>query len=62
MLHSQRSTYGGLNFFTNEKLWQPVIRAATDKYGKLHNFEVLLSSDFVRGGASNTRLVTFHLH
>jgi hypothetical protein len=56
------STYGGLNFFTNEKLWQPVIHAATGKDGKLHSFEVLLSSDFVRGGTSNTHLVTFHLH
>jgi hypothetical protein len=56
------STYGGLNFLTNEKLWRPVIHAATDKYGKLHNFEVLLSSDFVRGGTSNTHLVVFHLH
>jgi hypothetical protein len=56
------STYGGLNFLTNEKLWQPVIHAATDKYGELHNFEVLLSSEFVRGGTSNTHLVAFHLH
>lgn len=56
------TTYGGLNFFTNDKLWQPVIRAATDQYGKLHNFEVLLSSDFVRGGTSNTQIVALHLH
>ncbi|MFP5230938.1 MAG: hypothetical protein ACLGXA_25255 [Acidobacteriota bacterium] len=56
------TTYGALNFFTNEKLWQPVIRAATDKSGRLHNFEALLSSDFVRGGTSNTRIVAVHLH
>ncbi|HLI03695.1 MAG TPA: hypothetical protein VKU93_05425 [Terracidiphilus sp.] len=59
---SMGTTYGALNFFTNEKLWGPVIRAATDKYGKLHNFEVLLSSDFVRGGTSNTQIVALHLH
>lgn len=56
------TTYGALNFFTNEKLWQPVISAATDRSGKLHNFEVLLSSDFVRGGTSNTQVVAVHLH
>lgn len=56
------TTYGALNFFTNDKLWQPVIRAATDRVGKLHNFEVLLSSDFVRGGTSNTRVAALHVH
>lgn len=59
---SMGTTYAALNFFTNEKLWQPVISAATDKNGKLHNFEVLLSSDFVRGGTSNTQIVSLHLH
>ena len=59
---SMGTTYGALNFFTNEKLWQPVISAATDKSGKLHNFEVLLGSDFVRGGTSNTQIVALHLH
>jgi len=56
------TTYGALNFFTNDKLWQPVIRAATDQSGKLRNLEVLLSSDFVRGGTSNTQIVALHLH
>lgn len=56
------ATYGAVNFFTNEQLWQPVIRAATDTDGKLQNFEVLLSSEFVRGGASNTQIVAFHRH
>lgn len=56
------ATYGAVNFFTNEQLWQPVIRAATDKGGRLHDFEVLLSSDFVRGGTSNTHVVALHVH
>ncbi len=59
---SMGTTYGAVNFFTNEELWQSVIRAATDKNGKLHNFEVLLSGDFVRGGLSNTQIVALHLH
>jgi hypothetical protein len=59
---SMGATYGALNFFTNEKLWQPVIRAATDKTGELHNCEVLLNSDFVRGGTSNTHMAALHLH
>jgi hypothetical protein len=33
-----------------------------DKSGRLHNFEVLLSNDFIRGGVSNTQLVAFHVH
>ncbi len=56
------TTYGAVNFFTNEKLWKPVIQAATDKSGKLGNFEVLLASEFVRGGTSNTQIVALHLH
>lgn len=59
---SMGTTYGALNFFTNEELWKPVIHAATDSRGALHNFEVLLSNEFVRGGAANTRLVAFHVH
>lgn len=59
---SMGTTYGAINFFTNQQLWQPVIRMATDKSGKLRNFEVLLSSEFVRGGASNTQIVALHLH
>lgn len=59
---SMGTTYGAVNFFTNQELWQPVIRAATDKNGRLHNFEVLLSGDFVRGGLSNTQIVALHLH
>jgi hypothetical protein len=56
------TTYGALTFLTDQDMWQPVIRAATDKNGKLHNFEVLLSNDFVRGGASNTQIVAVHVH
>ena len=59
---SMGSTYGAMNFFTNDHLWQPVIAAATDKSGRLHNFEVLLSNDFIRGGVSNTQLVAWHIH
>lgn len=59
---SMGTTYGAMNFFANEDLWGPVLHAAVDQSGRLHNFEVLLSNDFIRGGVSNTRLVTFHVH
>ncbi|WP_446742200.1 hypothetical protein [Silvibacterium acidisoli] len=59
---SMGTTYAAVSFFKNEHLWKPVISAATDRSGKLHNFEVLLSSDFVRGGVSNTQIVSTHIH
>ncbi len=59
---SMGTTYGALNFFTNEHLWKPVIDAATGPDGSLHSFEVLLSSEFVRGGVSNTQILATHVH
>jgi hypothetical protein len=59
---SMGTTYGAVAFLSNEHLWRPVISAATDKTGQLHNFEVLLRSDFVRGGVSNTNIIAFHKH
>lgn len=59
---SMGSTYAAVAFLTREYLWKPVIAAATDKDGHLHNFEVLLSSDFVRGGTSNSRVIATHIH
>jgi hypothetical protein len=59
---SMGTTYAALTFFTQEQLWRPVIEAATDQRGRLHNFEVLLSSRFVRGGLTNTRCVALHVH
>ena len=59
---SMGSTYAALAFLTNEHLWQPVLARATDRTGRLHNFEVLLSSEFVRGGVSNPTLIAFHDH
>jgi len=56
------ATYGALNLLVNEHLWRPVIQAATDTNGRLHNFEVILQSDFIRGGVSNTRILTTHVH
>lgn len=59
---SMGTTYGAVNFLTHEQLWGPVIKAATDSAGHLHYFEVLLSSDFVRGGVSNTQVIALHVH
>lgn len=59
---SMGTTYGAMGFLTNEEMWRPVMRAAMDKSGKLHNFEVLLSNDFIRGGVSNTQVIALHVH
>lgn len=59
---SMGTTYGALNFITNEHLWKPVIHAATGPDGSLRSFEVLLSSEFVRGGVSNTQILAMHVH
>ena len=59
---SMGTTYGGMRFLFDERLWGPVIAQATDRTGRLHNFEVLLDNDFLRGGVSNTRVVSVHVH
>jgi hypothetical protein len=59
---SMGTTYGAVNFLTHEQLWKPVIEAATDSSGHLHNFEVLLSGGFVHGGVSNTQILATHIH
>jgi hypothetical protein len=59
---SMGTTYSALNFLTNESLWKPVIDAATSSDGSLRSFEVLLSSNFIRGGVSNTQLLATHVH
>lgn len=59
---SMGTTYGALNFFTIEHLWKPVIDAASRTNGSLRSFEFLLSSEFVRGGVSNTQILAMHVH
>ena len=59
---SMGTTYSALSFLTDEALWKPVIDAATNSDGSLRSFEVLLSSEFVRGGVSNTRVLATHVH
>lgn len=56
------STYGAINFLTHEALYAPVIRAATDASGRLHDFEVLLSGNFLHGGVGNSQVVAVHVH
>jgi hypothetical protein len=56
------TTYAGMRFLFDQPMWKPVIAAATDDHGRLHNFEVLLESDFLRGGVSNTRQIAVHVH
>jgi hypothetical protein len=59
---SMGSTYSAVNFLTDEELWRPVIKQATDKSGRLHDFEVLLSGDFHHGGVANTKVIAIHVH
>ena len=56
------TTYGAVNFLTHDALWSPVIAQATDRTGRLHDFEVLLSEDLIHGGVGNTRVVAVHVH
>ena len=59
---SMGTTYGAVNFLTYSSLWGPVLQQATDRDGKLRNFEVLLSGDFFHGGMGNTRVIALHVH
>lgn len=59
---SMGTTYGALNFFTSDWLYGPVLRQATDSSGHLHDFEVLLSGDFIHGGVGNTKVIAVHVH
>ncbi|WP_156993580.1 hypothetical protein [Terriglobus sp. TAA 43] len=59
---SMGTTYGAVNFLTSEWLYAPVLRQATDSSGRLHDFEVLLSGDFIHGGVGNSKVVAFHVH
>lgn len=59
---SMGTTYGGMRFLFDERLWGPVLAEATDRKGQLHDFEALLRNDFLRGGVSNTRVIAIHVH
>ncbi|SDF44861.1 hypothetical protein [Terriglobus roseus] len=59
---SMGTTYGAVNFLTSEWLYGPILRQATDSSGRLHDFEVLLSGDFIHGGVGNSKVVAFHVH
>lgn len=59
---SMGATYGALNFLTSSWLYTPVLKQATDASGLLHDFEVLLSGDFIHGGVGNSRVIAVHVH
>lgn len=59
---SMGSTYGALNFLTGDWLYAPVLQQATDSSGHPHDFEVLLSGDFLHGGVGNSKVITLHVH
>lgn len=59
---SMGTTYGAVNFLTSSWLYEPILRQATDSSGRLHDFEVLLSGDFIHGGVGNSKVVAFHVH
>jgi hypothetical protein len=55
------SIYAALHFLFTKPMWQPVIQQAFQG-GKLHNFEVVLQSDFIRDEVSNTHVLAVHIH
>jgi len=55
------SIYAAEHFLFTRRMWQPILDAATIN-GKLHNFEVVLKSDFVKDEVSNTRVIAYHIH
>lgn len=55
------SIYAAEHFLFTERMWRPIMNAATIN-GKLHNFEVVLRSDFVKDEVSNTTVVAYHIH
>jgi hypothetical protein len=55
------SVYAGEHFLFTQRMWQPIMDAATT-HGKLRNFEVILKSNFVKDEVSNTQVVTWHVH
>jgi hypothetical protein len=55
------SIYAALHFLFTERLWRPVIQQASAG-GKLHNFEVVLKSDFTKDDVSNTHVIATHVH
>ena len=59
---SMGTTYGAINFLTHDALWGPALQEATDRTGRLHDFEVLLSGDFIHGGIGNTKVIAEHVH
>lgn len=59
---SMGTTYGAVNFLTSDWLYGPVLRQATDSSGRLHDFEVLLSGDFIHGGVGNSKVIAVHVH
>ncbi|WP_083344052.1 hypothetical protein [Terriglobus roseus] len=55
------SVYAAEHFLFTQRMWQPILNAATIN-GKLHGFEVVLRSDFVKDEVSNTTVVAYHIH
>ena len=55
------SVYAAEHFLFTQRMWQPILDAATIN-GKLHGFEVVLRSDFVKDEVSNTQVIAYHVH
>jgi hypothetical protein len=54
--------YAAADFLSNEKLLDPILVKAQGKDGTVKNFDVLLQSDFMRGGVSNLHVLAAHVH
>lgn len=55
------SVYAAEHFLFTQKMWQPILESATIN-GRLHDFEVVLRSTFVKDEVSDTSVVAWHVH
>jgi hypothetical protein len=54
--------YAAADFLSNEQLLDPILVKAQRNDGTVKNFDVLLQSDFMRGGVSNLHVLAAHVH
>ena len=54
--------YAAADFLSNDRLLDPILKIAQGNDKTLRNFDVLLQSDFMRGGVSNLHVLAAHVH
>jgi hypothetical protein len=54
--------YAAADFLSNDRLLDPILQTAQRNDKTVRNFDVLLQSDFMRGGVSNLHVLAAHVH